>query len=271
MVVEIQRTCRSVRIQNQRIAGSAGDGIAQTAGHALPRLHDRHAGEEVRQVRVQRRSGKERRSTGNGAWGSRSGHEANVDLGKDVVVIVGKVHAKFGLFRREVGAESIAAIVLEIADIEAGIAALENAHGRADCDPAFRFVISANAIVLEMARPNPCKGIVSGEKFGIGADAEVVCGPRRKANQAGMAIDQSSVGVKIIGARCANPLRVHGLAGTGAASGKRGKENQVLTVCNGMSDFAAFKTIADMGSDPPGEVVLYQEGVDPPPLSEKLS
>src|SRR5215813_7406142 len=225
----------------------------------------------MRQVAVQRNSGKKWCSTGNGAWGGRSGHEADVGLGKDIVVIIGKVKAPFGVRWRKCAIEAEAAIVLEVADVSRGVAVFQNTDRCAQRYPLLRLVVGADAVVLKMTGRNPRKGIISRQEFDIGADAEIVRWPRSESDQTSMAVNQCGISIKIIGAGCANPLRVHRLAGAGTASGKRREENQVLTVCNGMSDLTALIAITHVAGDPFREIVLQQKGVHPPGLPQKLS
>src|SRR5579859_1918264 len=107
-------------------------------------MRDVGVGGEAREERSSATDGARRCEVGRG-------YEADVDLGKYVVVIVGKIDTQLGLGLGKDAAKAEAAVVAQAADIEAGIARLHNADSRSKGGPVQRLVIGADAVILRVA------------------------------------------------------------------------------------------------------------------------
>src|SRR5689334_22042501 len=85
----------------------------------------------------------------------------------------------------------------ESADIEAGVARLQDSDSRPKGGPVHRLIVGANAIVLRVARRDAEKGVVGGEELGIRAHAELVTGTRGKTNQPGVTVDLQKIVTRV--------------------------------------------------------------------------
>src|ERR1044071_3087805 len=104
-------------------------------------MRDVGVGGEAREERRPATDGTRRREVGRG-------YEADIDLGEDVIVIVGKIDAPLGFWLGKDAAKAEAAIMPQAADIEAGVARLHDADSRSKGGPIQRLVIGAEAVIL---------------------------------------------------------------------------------------------------------------------------
>ena len=173
------------------------------------------------------------------------------------------------------GVETIAAIVLQHADVGAGIARFQDADRRSNIDPVRRLVTGAEAVILRVARRDAEENIVSGKELDIAAGAELVCACG-KADQPGASVDLGKVFTSV----SASTATVHvpsGFSGcTDACSavgqGRCGtrEESLDLGVVNSLRDFPALKAVSNVRRDSLGEVIFQKEGIGRPLLAEKI-
>src|SRR5260370_19357351 len=102
----------------------------------------------MRPILVERDSGQERRAAAQSTRRRWSSDEANVGLREDVVVIIRKVQTPHGLWWSNRRGKSIAAIVLEVADIGGCVPVFQDIDSEAEIQPIFWLVCAAQLILL---------------------------------------------------------------------------------------------------------------------------
>src|SRR5579859_6405346 len=235
-------------------------------------MRDVGVGGEAREERSSATDGARRCEVGRG-------YEADVDLGKYVVVIVGKIDAPLGFGFGKCAAEAEAAIMPQAADIEAGVARLHDANSRSKGGPVQRLVIGAEAVILRVARRDAEERVVRGEEFGIGADAELVSRTRGKTNQPGVAVDLHKIraGVSSGNNHGAGAVRIQRMGHSGSARAAvgqgrsgAGEESLHLGVIYPLRDFLALKAVTHMSGNPLGEVILQHKSIPRALLAEEI-
>src|SRR6476646_3520931 len=150
MVVKSQRPGRRYRVEDQGITVGNGYGVTSAGGNALGGSHGERCGAVVRGVGVDRQARKKWRSAIDydrrvEIW---RGDKADIRLREDVVVVIVKIDTPDGIGFRNRSVETVAAIVLQQADIRAGIAGFQDANSRSHIDPVCRLVTSTEAVIL---------------------------------------------------------------------------------------------------------------------------
>src|SRR5437899_6680227 len=101
MVIKIERPCRRVWIQDQRVSGAAGYGVTHAGCDPLNGLQVERTGAIVGQIIVEGQSGQKWGSAGQSARRRRSCNEADVGLRENVLIVIGQVHTPLRLSRQK--------------------------------------------------------------------------------------------------------------------------------------------------------------------------
>src|ERR1051326_1709961 len=277
MVIESQRSGGSVGVKNQSIAIAAGDSVAKGSGQALHRLKINGARADVRCFRVNGQTGEERRTAIQRATVRRNYRrrdEADVALGKNVIVVVGEIQPPVRLRRSKHAVKSIAAVVLLIADIGGVIAVFADVDGRAEIPPLCDLRVQSAFVALQMARADAGKCIVGIELLRIKAEADSVGRAGREANQCGVAVDLSEI-ITAVTHKCrAGAVRVLGHSHTRSTVSQRcrwsGEEGLDLQVRVALCNLAPLEPVSHIRADTRRELVFNFKGVDSGSLLEEL-